>query len=108
MIAAGTLHDDLLLSRGFFAPQRVKSSHNGLFGYPRPPLHSTALPPLQVSEKPQMFIVFCEIGVLTRYILAADFSHCRETLARWRIDPLKCSPGSRGALRFVRGFKIYR
>ena len=38
MIAAGTLHDNLLLSRGFFAPQRVQSSHNGLFGYPRPPL----------------------------------------------------------------------
>jgi hypothetical protein len=35
------LHDNLLLSRGFFAPQRVKSSHNGLFGYPRPPLIGT-------------------------------------------------------------------
>jgi hypothetical protein len=35
------LHDNLLLSRGFFAPQRVKSSHNGLFGYPRPPLTFT-------------------------------------------------------------------
>ena len=32
VVAAGTFHDDLLLSRGSFAPQRVKSSHNGVFG----------------------------------------------------------------------------
>jgi hypothetical protein len=39
VVAAGTIHDDLLLSRGFFAPQQQKSSHNGLFSYPRPPLN---------------------------------------------------------------------
>jgi hypothetical protein len=34
VVAAGTTHDDLLLSRGFFAPQQLKSSHKRLFGYP--------------------------------------------------------------------------
>src|ERR1700722_1693804 len=38
VIATRTFQDDLLLSRGFFAPQQVKSSHKTLFGYPGPPL----------------------------------------------------------------------
>src|ERR1700722_7413736 len=37
VIATRTFQDDLLLSRGFFAPQQVKSSHKPLFGYPGPP-----------------------------------------------------------------------
>jgi hypothetical protein len=40
VVSAGTAHDDLLLSRGFFAPQRGKSSHNDQSSFPGPPLTS--------------------------------------------------------------------
>ena len=40
VVTTRTTQDDLLLPRGSFAPQPRKSSHSGLFGYPRPPLIS--------------------------------------------------------------------
>jgi hypothetical protein len=45
VVSAGTAHDDLLLSRGFFAPQREKSSHNSQSSFPGPPLAALAPQP---------------------------------------------------------------